>query len=245
MTSFVGAKKVVFILTFVLVFARPYLSIAQKRVNHIEEKLGIELSLSGGIGYSYFAYKKDKLSDNFRTPEFRFGIAASKKIVGKLFIKSGFHFGIKLEKNPKYYTYANGTSGIFLVAFTNNFALVDLDRMVSRSNHPFIEIPIIFQYNFNKIGLKTGVNLRAFLQANSTDNFSSGDFLSNKSEAGLLSGFSFKLNKKITIGADYYWGVTNLFKAVYVYGSPPTSSIDVSIHNNFAQLSFEYTLGNK
>lgn len=204
----------------------------------------IKFSLSGGIARSTFVYGKHSIDFNFPTAELRLGMGLSKVMLRNFEIKSGLSIGVKLKRKPD----PNPNRDPAQI-------YAGLDGVVSGLNHWFYEIPLLFQYNFNKeimgqpnfFGIRTGVNYRLFWDREA--NVQGFDFFQNLSEFGVIIGANLNISKRINLGIDYCMGITKIFGAAIFTGDPlanppvaPTLLYDFYARNNFIQLKMEYRL---
>lgn len=195
------------------------------------------LSFFGGFGRSSFVYTDYSFNSTFPTLEFRLGALYSIPIVPQLRIKTGLISGAKVKRKPL----NENQSG--------DFGYQNLDQVVSGSSHWFVEVPMLLQYDFRKelMGIKDFFGIRTGLSYRMFGNRSVGnqDFFQNKSEPLVIAGFSFKLNKSISIGLDYYKGITNITSGQTFIAENPNSPsqptlYDFAIKNRLVQIGFEY-----
>jgi hypothetical protein len=202
-------------------------AIAQDSTSVSNNKLRFTSSI--GFGQSTFAFNIPAPS-KFTTPEFKLGLGIIKPISKFLEVKSGISFGIKIKREP----YNKLTPQGYLLVVTSP-AFINTDELASKRNHYFLEIPLLFQFNFPhpKLGLRSGVNSR-FWQPNNSD----VDLLTARPELGILVGAYYRLNYKFNIGLDYYYGLTKMDKSSYTINtSPPFTFI---MYNRFLQMNLEY-----
>ena len=65
-------------------------------------------------------------------------------------------------------------------------------------------------------------------------------FLSATNEFGLIVGGAFRVNEVVSIGVDYYFGLTKISSSG---GSIDGSFYDLHMRNEFVQLTVEYSFG--
>jgi hypothetical protein len=177
------------------------------------------------IGQSTF---KTNLSSpsKFPTTEIRIGAGASVKVNSTIDLCSRFIFGVKAKREPF-------NHGQYV---TVGPPFMGLDEVASYRNHYFFEIPLFMNVNLfhKKLGIQTGLNYRFFRAHNDAV-----DFLTNQSELGLITGACYNITDKIRIGGSYTFGLTEVYTLTGLINS---EYVDMSVKNNFYQLSIEYLI---
>jgi len=162
----------------------------------------------------------------FPTTEIRVGIGASIKLIPMIDLSSRFTLGVKVKRE----------------AFNNNQYVtvgppfMELDYVASYRNHYFIEIPLLVNVNLpgEKVGIQTGLNYRFFFPNNDAV-----DFLTNRGELGLIAGAYYNVTDKLRIGGSYTFGLTTTYS---VGGIIDSQDVDMTVKNNFYQLTIEYLI---
>lgn len=193
------------------------------QTQNIDRTTESKYSFSGGMGVSFFNYDTKVIEQKFASPSFRAGIATHKKISRYLFLKYGFNLGIKLKTTPLYTDYSPSP-------------LFKLDQTNSAKNHYFFEVPLTLNYNSKKIGINAGVMYRSFLQF---DNIKYVNYYTANA-VGLIPGVSYKINNKMTIGAEYYVGLIKFYQGYDFDKSGGT--INYVVRNHYAMLTLDYAL---
>ena len=166
----------------------------------------------------------------FPTLELRMGAGISKPLGKVIELRSRLAFGVKFKReayNKPGQPYVIGPP------------FLELDEVASNRNHYFLEIPLVVQFNLPhpKLGFNMGVNYRFFFPYNKDV-----DFLTNKSDVGIITGISYRGFDRLEIGFDYYFGITKLYSSS---GTVDTTEFTFNTRNQFAQIRIEYALWNK
>jgi len=190
----------------------------------------IKFSASAGIARSTFDFNVPSPS-KFAAPEFRLGLRVTKPISKVFEVKSGLSFGVKVKREAYNKT---DSAGSFVVVTPPMF--MNTDELASKRNHYFLEIPLLLQIHFDHpaLGFRTGLNTR-FWQPNNSD----VDLLTARPELGAMAGAFFRINRKVDVGVDYYYGITKIDYSSYAIDSSPPS--DFIMRNRFLQLTVDYT----
>jgi len=206
---------------FFLLFFSSYYCKSQ----HKENNQKINFSLFASTGRSTF-YSNPSAPSKFPTLEMRFGGGIIKPLTKHIELKSRLTFGVKFKRE------AFNSPNLVIVGPP----FMQLDDVSSNRNHYFFEIPLILQFNFPhpKIGMSLGFNYRFFFPNNE-----SVDFLTNRREIGILPGISYRIDSKIEIGVDYFFGLTEMYSAS---GTIDNQDVSVQTHNRFAQIRFSYLI---
>lgn len=182
-----------------------------------------------GVARSSFDVNGLPSSPSYSSLELRLG-AGILKPIGKYFeLKSGLNLGLKVKRKSYFF----GPSK----QFTNEpWVMRSLDEAASSRNHFFVEIPLTLQYNLpnTRIRLKGGLNFRFWVPNND-----SVDVLTGRPEIGMLGGVSYNLYKRISIGLEYYYGLTNILRGYYYINS--SQLIEYNVRNQFIQVVIEQT----
>ncbi len=209
----------------------------------------IKLKISAEGGSSFFVANKLKSASRFPTIEVRIGIGLIKNINNHVDLISGINVGSKIKGERKYPpgSTALGTSVRLGPPFN------DLEETVNSRNHHFFEVPLLIQFNLfeKKVGLRTGGSYRNFFEnsgyLDSSGQFNSGpDFLSNKSEFGILSGFFIHPYffsghySNINITGNFYFGASKI-NSLYYSQINSLSNFSYTIRNQYWQVGLEYT----
>lgn len=178
------------------------------------------------IGRSSFDVNGFPSSPDYASLEMRLG-AGIAKLLGKNFeLKSGVTLGLKFKRKSYFY----GPSK----QFTNEpWVSLNLDETASSRNHLFIESPVALQFKLPKTGvrLKGGLNFRFWAPNNA-----SVDVLSFQPEIGILGGISSNVGKRINVGVEHYYGLTD------IWGGSSRSNpglIWFYVRNQFTQIVIE------
>ncbi|HPH45579.1 MAG TPA: hypothetical protein PLJ60_11145 [Chryseolinea sp.] len=166
----------------------------------------------------------------FPTLELRMGAGISKSLGEIIELRSRLAFGVKFKReayNKPGQSYVIGPP------------FMELDEVSSSRNHYFLEIPLVIQFNLPhpKLGFNIGANYRFFLPNNSDV-----DFLTNRSDLGIITGLTYRGFGRLEIGMDYYFGITKLYSSA---GTIDTTEFELNTRNQFAQIRIEYALRKK
>ncbi|HRE67529.1 MAG TPA: hypothetical protein PLM56_07685 [Cyclobacteriaceae bacterium] len=181
------------------------------------------------VGGSSFDVNGFPSSPSYTSLELRLGTGIVKS-VGKYFdLKSGLNIGLKVKRKSYFF----GPSRQFTY---KPWAMPSLDEAASNRSHLFIDIPLSMQFNYPRyrLGLKGGLNFRFW-----APNDKSVDVLTGRSEIGMLGGISYNLIKKINIGLEYYYGLTDIWGGSYYENN--SHLIEYYVRNQFAQIAIEHT----
>jgi hypothetical protein len=180
------------------------------------------------VARSSFAVNGYPSSPSYPSLELRLGAGIAKPI-GKYFeLKSGLYLGLKVKRESYFY----GPSK----QYTQEPGLIySLDKAASDRSHLFVDLPLTLQLNLpkTKIGLKAGLNSRFWVPNN--DNV---DVLTARQEIGMLGGISYNLIKRINIGLDYYYGLTDISGGSYSINNSQLA--EYHVRNQFTQLTIEH-----
>ena len=201
---------------------------AQSGVDDSSKK--IKLSLTGGLGVSYFRYDVRNLNQKihnqsyrFGAPNIRMGIAADKPISKRLSLKTGLRIGMRIKRTSLY-----DEQDLYL---RYPYSFLDMDEKVSSSNSSFVEIPLGLQWTKKKIKIGISALYRDF--AVFTDARDPMDF-------GIVPSFLYMFNDKFSIGFEYFVGYNEIGK--YSVHDDFGKFIYFDYSNRFAQLTIEYRL---
>lgn len=182
-----------------------------------------------GVARSTFDVNGRPSSPNYASFELRFGAGVVKPIGEHVELRSGLNLGVKGKRKSYFF----GPSGQFTY---EPWVLPHLDEAASTRNHFFVEIPLTLQFNpaMTGIGIRCGPNYRFWAPNNS-----SVDVLTAKHEIGVLGGISYKVIKDISIGLEYYYGLSSISGGSYISSNSQLNEFNV--RNQFAQLTIEQT----
>lgn len=166
-------------------------------------------------------------SPDYASLELRLGAGIVKPIAKYFDLKSGVYLGLKIKRQSYFFGLSK--------QYTNElWVLPALDEAASSRNHFFVDIPLTLQFNppKTKIGLKGGLDFRFWAPNND-----SVDALTARQEIGLLGGISYSLFKKITIGLEHYYGLTDIWGGSYIGNN--SQLIQYHVRNQFTQITIE------
>lgn len=166
-------------------------------------------------------------SPHYASLELRLGAGIVKPIAKYFDLKSGVYLGLKIKRQSYYFGLSK--------QYTNElWVLPALDEAANSRNHFFVDIPLTLQFNppKTKIGLKGGLDFRFWAPNND-----SVDALTARQEIGLLGGISYSLFKKITIGLEHYYGLTEIWGGSYIGNN--SQLIQYHVRNQFTQITIE------
>ncbi len=211
-------------LSLLAIFLLPFLAYAQSEEAPKTEARSYDFNVFLGIGRGTFETNREAPS-KFPTLETRLGIGIIRPILNHLSLKIRPTLGIKFKRK----------SHITVPRFDPREHMV-VDDMASQANRAFLEIPLLLQYHVQRIPLNfaAGINARTFFSSDR-----SWDYLSGKSEVGMMTGAYYRITPKLNIGLDYYYGLTRFFRGSVGNG---TESYNLDIRNNFLQLSLEFDI---
>lgn len=160
--------------------------------------------------------------DNFSAGEFRLGVGLSRSISKAFELRSRLTFGGRLKRDAGPYALSDSRFNT-------------IDENTSNRNHYFMELPLFLQFNLANpsIGFRAGGNYRQYFPASPTDAYS------GQSEFGIITGIYCRLNDRINLGLDYYFGLTKMFNGG---GISEGEEYNLIGRNHFAQLTFEIDL---
>lgn len=160
--------------------------------------------------------------DNFSASEFRLGVGLGRSISQSFELRTRLTFGGRLKRDAEPYGLADSRFNI-------------IDENTSNRNHYFIELPLFLQFNLSnpRIGFRAGGNYRQYLPTKPVDAYSS------QREFGVIAGAYYRLNDRMNIGFDYYFGLTKTFNGG---GFSDGQEYNLVGRNHFAQLTFEINL---
>lgn len=212
----------------VLSLMAPIYCKAQSEVNDNSKK--IKLSLTGGLGVSYFKYDVRKFnhkingqSYRFAAPNIRIGFAAQKSVSKRLSIKTGLRIGMRIKRTSLY-----DEQDYYLV---RPYSFLDMNEKVSLSSSSFVEIPLGLQWTKKNVKIGLSAIYRDF--AVFTDARDPTDF-------GIVPSFLYMFNDRISIGFEYFVGYNKIGK--YSVHDDSGKYIYFDYSNRFAQLTIEYRL---
>lgn len=159
---------------------------------------------------------------NFSAGEFRLGIGLGRSISESFELRSRFTVGGRLKRDSGPYALSDSRFNT-------------IDENTSNRNHYFIELPLLLQFNLAnpRLGFRAGGNYRQYLPTKPIDAYSS------QSEFGIITGAYYRLNDRIKLGFDYYFGLTKMFNGG---GFSDDEEYSLIGRNHFAQLTFEIDL---
>ena len=198
----------------------------QSNAQELNKDNRLQFSVFSGVARATFASNPSAPS-KFPALELRLGAGIIKPVSKSIEIRTRLTFGTKFKRDA-----FNKPGQPYLIGPP----YLGLDELASNRNHYFVEIPVVVQFNLPhpKIGFSLGVNYRFFLPHNS-----SVDDLTNRRELGLISGITYRLNKKIDMGLDYCAGLTKIYSPS---GSIDSQSFSANARNQFAQLRIDYRI---
>jgi hypothetical protein len=191
----------------------------------------LSYSLTGGTGFSYFHYNTSRIKEKFASPEFRVGILVQKQLTSRFSIQSGLRLGLKLKTNSIYSDNEN--------LMRPHGSIADIDETTSKSDHYFLEIPLTFQYQYKKLRMGGGVVYRNLVQF---DNYRYVNYYTTI-DVGITPSVSYQLNDRISIGAEYYFGMIRFFEGTD--WNPSAGQVNYKARNRYAQIFIAYSLGKK
>lgn len=179
-------------------------------------------NISGIIGIAREKFNVTGIStEEYPTLEVRLGGGISRALSSRVQIKTGLNICFRAKRksyliNGNYY----GKGVLSLL----------LDETASKRNHVALEIPLSVKIlvNGNRSNLSAGLMGR-FWQPNDM----AGDILRSRQEIGYIAGASQRISSDVTIGIDFFWGLSSLPLNL--------NSTLYRVRNRFAQLTFEYT----
>ncbi len=189
----------------------------------------VRLNTFFGLGWSTFETNMAAPS-KFPTLEFRLGAGVIKPLNEIFDIRARLTFGAKLKRDA-----LNKPGKPFHVGSP----FMELDEVASSRNHYFYEIPLLLYANVRhpKISLNAGANFRHYFPNNDAV-----DFLTARNEFGAIAGISYRVTETMSVGFEYYFGLTKIYKAS---GHLDSSEFSMNVRNEFAQFTFEYTFPRK
>lgn len=190
------------------------------------ERQKTEFNAFVGVGGSRFVTTISAPSQ-FWTAEIRVGAGAIKPLNDIFEIKTRLTLGVKLKREM--YN-EPGTS------FPIGPPFMALDEVASSRNHYFYEIPLLLQANLKhpKIALNAGPNFRHFFPDNDAV-----DFLTARNEIGVILGGSYRVSTALSIGVDYYFGITRVYA---LSGTVDSEPYQINVRNQFGEVTVEYRL---
>lgn len=186
----------------------------------------VHYSVFAGVGRSTFV-SDPAAPSKFPTLEVRLGAGLIKPIGNNIELRSRLAFGVKFKREP-----FNEPGQPYVIGPP----FMGLDELASNRNHYFFEIPLMVQFNLPhpKLGFSLGGNYRHFLPHNE-----SVDFLTNRREIGIILGASYRLNNRLDVGLDYYFGLSKIYSSS---GLIDNQEFTLDAYNQFGQIRFEYYL---
>lgn len=183
-------------------------------------------NFSSIVGISRAKFEVTGVStEEYPTFEVRLGGVISRNLSSRVQIKTGLNICFRAKR--KSYLIDGNYVGKGVLSLL-------LDETASKRNHVALELPLYLTIllNGNRSNLNAGLMGR-FWQPNDM----AGDVLRSRQEIGYIAGASQKISSDLSIGIDFYWGLSsvplNLNSTLY------------RVRNRFAQLTLEYTLKKK
>jgi hypothetical protein len=190
-----------------------------------------QVRLNAFLGTGRSTFKTNMAAPStFPTVEFRLGAGVTKPLTEIFDLRARLTFGAKLKRKA-----LNEQGQPFQVGSP----FIELDEAASSRNHYFYEVPLLLQANVRhpKIALKAGANVRHYFPINDAV-----DFLTARNEFGVIAGASYRLSETMSLGLEYYFGLTKVYTAS---GHLDSSEFSMNVRNEFAQVTFEYTFPKK
>ncbi len=214
-------KKLSYIITSMLLCTVSY---AQHNEQPKESKLRSSVQLR--VGSSTFATDLAAPS-NFSALEVRGGLGVLKTLTEVLKMRAGLLVGAKFKRKS-----LNQSEEAFLIGAP----FLEVDKVASSRNHYFYEAPVFIQGNIKhlNIDLKAGIIFRHFLPNNKDV-----DFLTARREFGLSGGGAYRLSDRISIGVDYYYGLTKVLSS---YGEVDGTAYRLDLRNQRVEFTIDYFL---
>ena len=161
----------------------------------------------------------------FPALEMRAGGSAAYKLSDLFFLEARLFFGVKKKRD------AMNVQG---QPYRVGPPFLDLDVTASNRDHYFYEIPSSVRFNFPhpKIGLRGGLNYRAFFPHNA-----SVDFLTARKEIGIICGGYVRLHERVNLGFDQYFGITKVYSTS---GFIDGHEVDVNVRNQSSIFYLEW-----
>lgn len=185
----------------------------------------LQFSVLAAVGRSTFKSNPSS-ANSFASPEIRLGLSMTKPLSRLISVRTGFLTGVKIKTEAINKPGQNSTLGP---------PYSDLDELASNRSHFFLEVPLSAQVNLTKkVGLEFGGNYRFFMPNN--DNV---DALTNRGDAGLIGGASYKITKQLNIGLQYYFGLSKIYTSSGLINS---QEFTFDVRNEFALVRIEYLL---
>jgi len=179
-------------------------------------------NFSSSIGISRAKFEVKGIStEEYPTLEVRLGGHISRSLSSRVQLKSGLNICFRAKRES--YLIDGNYIGKGVLSLL-------LDETASKKNHVAIEIPLSLKIlvNGNRSNLNAGLMGR-FWQPNDM----AGDILRSRQEIGYIAGASQRISSDVTIGIDFYWGLSSV--PLYL------NSTQYRVRNKFAQLTIEYT----
>lgn len=183
-------------------------------------------NFSSIIGISRAKFEIKGIStEEYPTLEVRLGGRISRNLSSRAQLKTGLNICFRAKRKSYLIDgnyYGKGVPSLLL------------DETASKRNHVALEIPLSLNIfiNGNRSSLNAGLMGR-FWQPNDM----AGDILRSRQEIGYIAGASQRISSDVTIGIDFYWGLSSV--PLYLY------STQYRVSNRFAQLTLEYTFKKK
>lgn len=179
-----------------------------------------------GIGRARFETKRILVED-YPTLEVRLGCQVSRVLFRRMRVTSGMNFCFRSKRESHFRNNVYHGRGM---------PLLFLDETASEKNHTACEVPLMVGGTVRRTATTINAGLMSRFWA---PNNLAGDALKSQTEFGYLAGISQRILSRLSLGIDFYWGITNL-NHVYVNGAQP-----VRMTNQFAEVSAVYAFGKK
>jgi hypothetical protein len=189
----------------------------------------ISLTALGSVGYSFLRYNSSDMGSTYPTSEFRLGITAEKKMANRFLFLLGLRAGYKPRAKPAF-------DPAQFPSQPNSYFKKELEETMTFKSHYFVELPVSLGYEFNKFQFTTGISGRYYFKSGDSTR---PDFISGSYELGIPVTISYKLINRLRIGAQYYFGVTPLYRSGIVILNGETQP-EVKASNNFLSLNVDY-----
>ena len=209
-------KTKVYLIFFTL-FLQPFLSIIIAQASSLEYEITNKTYHNLKTGLNYGWLKNNMGKKGLYNYEFTLGYSANHFFFRKLDVQIQALWGIKL-KNP--YPYPPGTK-------ENDW----VEKTLS-SDHFYLELPISIGYVIiPRLEVRTGYSYRYYT-------FNSdypSDFYDNNGERGFITGFTFKLSKRVSLGSNLF--LSNNKICTYI-----DKQNRYTLQTRYIQIDFKYCL---
>ena len=181
--------------------------LSQQNLVEKSTKTPINSNLRTGVNYSW--YKNSIGNYGLRNFEINFGYSLDRAIFKNVKIQIQTLLGVKVRK-PYDYRFnllgKNTSNSISNPLYA--FSEVDKFDKVLNRNHYYIELPLNIGYTINHlIEPFIGYGLRYYFPSSNNND----DFISSSVESGIITGLSYRPSKKVVIGGNIYFGMSNSY----------------------------------